>query len=449
MSGRLIALAAAFAHQIDDATPARVFATSRELRNAIAPRMSAVRPLDARTLELVAPAPTAWCTADLHVVDAPATAVLRRVPGAFPQLRRIQVSGSQPDSDALAGMLAGVCRADTIREVAILDGMTHELSVTDAVLVAIAPLAARLETLVLTDCSRVAGNIAAHLRNLPRLRVLRIDAAVTMTDAHLAAILAESVILESLTVTEAPLLTGDFLKALPEECRFRMRTLTISGCNEFDDAGAAHLACFLSLETMCLQYCAQLTSLTRLPQLRGTGDSFLRDCTALTTIDLSGFAGIREVGSSFIRCARALTTLDLGALSNVTALTDNFLSFCSGLQHLDLRPLKNVVRIGDAFLWGARGLVTLDLSPLRLVGHLGSGFLQGCSRLATVDMSGMNDVVVVGRRFLSTHGPLLRRLRLSDALLRHPEVSDEHKRLHVETGCPDAWREGVAMSAQV
>ena len=342
-----------------EAVPALLL-TCRRMWCSIAPRCSAVRRLDQRLLALVVSSPTAWCTADLRVVSLGGS-LMRRVPGAFPQLRRIEVSGFSTDRDALAPMLRGVGASGTIREI-ILWG---SVSVTDAVLEAIAPVVGRLETLTFDDCPGVTGSmIAKHLQGMRRLRAFAIGDAERMTDDHLTSMLADSPELESLTVRDAPELTGAFLAALPEECYAGMRTLAIIRCCAFNNAGAAHLSRFTGLTT-------------------SVGDSFLSGCSGITKLELAALVDVTSVGDGFLRDCSNLTTLDLSPMTHVTTVGDYFLSGCIGLTTLDLTALASVTSAGDYFMFNCSNLTALDLSRLASVKSVGVGFLHGCSSLNT------------------------------------------------------------------
>ena len=313
-----------------EAVPALLL-TCRRMWCSIAPRCSAVRRLDQRLLALVVSSPTAWCTADLRVVSLGGS-LMRRVPGAFPQLRRIEVSGFSTDRDALAPMLRGVGASGTIREI-ILWG---SVSVTDAVLEAIAPVVGRLETLTFDDCPGVTGSmIAKHLQGMRRLRAFAIGDAERMTDDHLTSMLADSPELESLTVRDAPELTGAFLAALPEEFYAGMHTLAIIRCRAFNDAGAAHLPRFTGLESMSMQECPLVSSL-RLPRMRVACDFFLCQSMTLHSIDAAGLEQVTVVGRNFIAYCPALATLDLSAMKNVVSVADGFLDNCNTLSRLRL-----------------------------------------------------------------------------------------------------------------
>ena len=436
-------------------TAVALLATSRQAMCSVSPRLSSVCTVDARTLALLAHSPTAWCTADLEIVGLQASA-LRRVPSVFPQLRSIIVSrivsgrSREKDDSALAAALSGVCDAaggSRIRHVVV----SYGACVTDSVLRAIAPARGRLESLELLDCSRVGDDGFLALRGgMARLRRFHIGNANFLTDDELATVLAESPLLQSLTVRGARRLTFAFLRRLPEECCEALRELSVEDCAAFSDASAAHLARFAGLERLAVEKCGLLTTLPlallpglralgpcflsgcdgvtrvvipRLPNVLSTGDEFLASCKALATVDLSGLVGVVSVGHSFMFNLPALqtvdlaclahvqdvgsyfmsgsnlTTLDLACLSGVTRIDESFLSQ-SGMTNLDLSGLRNTTDIGDRFLESPRWLTAIDLTGLSSVTSLGDFFLFGATRLATLECGGLRKVSRIGQGFL-------------------------------------------------
>ena len=69
---------------------------------------------------------------------------------------------------------------------------------------------------------------------------------------------------------------------------------------------------------------------------------------------------------------------------NITRIPTSFLKNCTGLTSLDLSPLSQVTKVQWGFLHGCTGLTALDLSPLSQVTKVQGVFLQGCT--------GINDV---------------------------------------------------------
>jgi len=55
-------------------------------------------------------------------------------------------------------------------------------------------------------------------------------------------------------------------------------------------------------------------------------DRFLRDCAALTTIDLTPLTNITSVGGNFLKGCTGLTTVDLTPLTKITSIGDRFLA---------------------------------------------------------------------------------------------------------------------------
>ena len=360
-----------------------LLATS-QLRNALAPRISAACALTAKMFVIVAVAPTAWCTAHLRLVS-PTAAVLQQTPAAFVQLRSIivrhSVLAAMTDVTALPAMLTSL-NQHTLREIEF----GPWISVTDAMLHGLATVTARLETLMIGSGGEVTDAGLASLSGTPMTATLRkfsLTGSRDITDVGVAAVLGPASQLQSLTLSWCKLLSGAFLTQLHDHCHASLAEIDLSGCDSIDNAGAEALCSFRGLTELGLSHAAQLSvlPLERLPRLRAVKPCFLSKCSVLMTLDFSGSTRVADVGDWFLCHCHNLTTLDLSQMTNVTSVGNHFLRGCSGLITLDLAGLTNVTHVGHDFLYGCRGL---------------------------------------------------RHLRLSVALLQHGSVPDEHKQLHAQ-----------------
>ena len=405
-----------------------LLATS-QLRNALAPRISAACPLTAEMFTIVVAAPTAWCTAHLHL-DSPTAAALQQTPIAFVQLRSIRVDRTVCDAPidmtALTAMPASL-NWRTLREIEF--GPTIAIS-DDMLRDGLATVTARLESLIIGSGPNVTDAGLASLRDTPMTATLRKFSLVGsrgITDAGVAHFLGPASQLRSLTLAQCALLSGSFLTQLHENCHGSLAEIDLRDCTLIDDAGAAALCNFRGLTDLGLSYTARVTvlPLERLPLLRAVkgsflfgcsglstldlaalskvtsvGDYVLRDCSGLTTLDVSGLVNVTHIGNSFMQCCSGLTTLDLAALTNVTSVGAYFLSSCSGLTTLGLSGLTNVAGVGSHFLSSCSGLATLDLTALANVKHVGASFLHDCKLLTKLDLSGLVNVTYIGNSFM-------------------------------------------------
>ena len=187
----------------------------RQLRNALAPRIGADWPLTVKMIDIIATAPTAWCTARLRL-DSPTAAVLQQVPAAFVQLRSISVHGRVDaliDVTALTAMPASLNQR-TLREIEFGRG----IEVTDAMLRdGLAAVTARLETLIIGYGPNVTDAGLASLRDtrmIATLRKLSLTFACRITDSGVAAFLGPASELRSLTLQLSARLSGAFLTQL-------------------------------------------------------------------------------------------------------------------------------------------------------------------------------------------------------------------------------------------
>ena len=133
-------------------------------------------------------------------------------------------------------------------------------------------------------------------------------------------------------------------------------------------------------------------------------NAFLKYCSNLSYIDLSGLCNVTTVGDDFLFGCGSLTFIDLAPLSNVRTIGSEFIgcSAVSNLPSIDLSPLSQVRTIGDNFLHGNSNtaFTSLDLSPLSKVTSVGNGFLRQCSKLVSLDLSPMKSLESIGNSFL-------------------------------------------------
>jgi hypothetical protein len=126
--------------------------------------------------------------------------------------------------------------------------------------------------------------------------------------------------------------------------------------------------------------------------------SFLQNCPALTTVDLTQFADltITSIGNYFLFQCRALTTIDLSGLTNLTTIGDNFLANCNSISAIELP--SSLESIGTYFLSQCRSITSIDL-PSSLT-EIGIYFLQNCYAITSLDLS-TTAVTKIGTYFLS------------------------------------------------
>ena len=118
------------------------------------------------------------------------------------------------------------------------------------------------------------------------------------------------------------------------------------------------------------------------------------DCSALTSLDLSGFdtSNVTNMAAMFYRCS-ALTSLDLSGFdtSNVTNMGTMFDS-CGALTSLDLGifDTSNVTKMNDMFN-SCSALASLDLGSFdtSIVTSMNDMF-NSCSALTSLDLSGFD-----------------------------------------------------------
>lgn len=144
--------------------------------------------------------------------------------------------------------------------------------------------------------------------------------------------------------------------------------------------------------------CNHLTTITGIGNLKTDNvtdmSSMFNGCSALTSLDLSGFntANVTNMTYMFQGCSN-LTSLDLSHFNtaNVTNMESMFRG-CSSLANLDISGFNTgkVGSMGSMFL-GCSSLANLDVSRFNTEGVVDMGSMfQGCSNLTSLDLSGFN-----------------------------------------------------------
>lgn len=160
------------------------------------------------------------------------------------------------------------------------------------------------------------------------------------------------------------------------------------------DAGMTSKIDVLTRMSSMFYNCSALTSL----DLSGFDTSNVTNvsqmfsgCTALASLDLSGFdtSSLTDISSMFFGCT-ALTSLDLSSFntSNVTDMGGMFKD-CQSLTSLDLSGFdtSNVTKMGGMFR-GCQSLTSLDLSSFDTSNVIAMyEMFYGCSDLTSLDLS--------------------------------------------------------------
>ena len=127
---------------------------------------------------------------------------------------------------------------------------------------------------------------------------------------------------------------------------------------------------------------------TVISQVTAIGDNFLRNCSQITSLDLSCLGSVTSIGNYFLFKCTEITCLDLSGLSSVTSIGNDFLCECSQITSLDLSGLSSVTSIGYNFLCECSQITSLDLSGLSSVTSIGYNFLRNCSQITWVTKLG-------------------------------------------------------------
>ena len=134
--------------------------------------------------------------------------------------------------------------------------------------------------------------------------------------------------------------------------------------------------------------------------LSGKGDGFLAHHTWLTTIILPEESDVEDTCDDFLKGCSGLTTIDLSGLIKVKYIGDGFLAKCTSLTTITLPEENAVEDIGNNFLMQCSGLTTIDLSGLSSVRNVGDGFLAKCTSLETITLPQGTALQKIGNDFL-------------------------------------------------
>ena len=130
------------------------------------------------------------------------------------------------------------------------------------------------------------------------------------------------------------------------------------------------------------------------------GSAFL-GCSALESIDLSGFSNIGDLWSAFNGCGK-LTSVKLPAnnVSTNAVLFSNTFSGCSALKSVDLSGFSNIYTMDFAFL-NCSNLTSVKL-PVWNTSASAISFsnaFRGCASLESIDLSGFSRISSVLNAF--------------------------------------------------
>lgn len=127
-------------------------------------------------------------------------------------------------------------------------------------------------------------------------------------------------------------------------------------------------------------------------------------CSALTSLDLSGFntSNVTDMRNMFAGM-NGLTSLDLSSFntSGVTNMSSMF-SFCSGLTSLDLSSFNTASVVSMSYMFSScNGLTSLDLSSFDTENVVRMMFMfNGCTALSSLDLSNFNTTNVTNMNYM-------------------------------------------------
>ena len=112
---------------------------------------------------------------------------------------------------------------------------------------------------------------------------------------------------------------------------------------------------------------------------------FLRSCSQLVSVNMSGLTAVTSIGGSFCYGCSSLTSVNMSGLTAVTSIGGTFCYRCSSLTSVNMSGLTAVTSIGDTFCYQCSSLTSVNMSGLTFRTNIGSPFCYECSSLTSLE----------------------------------------------------------------
>ena len=237
------------------------------------------------------------------------------------------------------------------------------------------------------DITELSAGDKVTLTKTPKYQAI---AALLALGADTTDITAESLMEVTDPKVASLLLQAEVATAIPDGFFSHSTAVTCIGSScvsEMDDE---------DIRDTSLPHCDTKLDLPALPFVTAISESFLSNCTTLSSVDLTGLQAVTSIGGGFLARCDTLSTVNLAGLQAVTSIGDCFLFCCPVLSNVNLTGLKAVTSIGNGFLARCDTLSTVDLAGLQAVTSIGNGFLARCETLSTVEFTGLQAVTSIG-----------------------------------------------------
>ena len=157
-----------------------------------------------------------------------------------------------------------------------------------------------------------------------------------------------------------------------------------------------------------LSGCSNLTYLkldnssNTLGSLKKLGNNFLKDCSKLTSVGLSGLTGVEEIGDDFMSGCTNMSTVDFSTFGNVTKIGDNFLKGCASITGTVSLSIfgQTLTSIGNYFMSGCENVTEVTM-PLTKLETIGTNFLDGCEDIKTINLADCDVLASIDDDFLN------------------------------------------------
>jgi tRNA U38,U39,U40 pseudouridine synthase TruA len=280
-----------------------------------------------------------------------------------------------------------------------LDGQTIDLSVesldysdndsiTDIHLAVLLAYCPQLQSLNLSGCSKITDAGVTALSQCAQLQSLNLTNCDKITDAGVTA-LSHFTQLQSLNLSFCSKITDAGVAAL-SQCT-QLQSLNLTYCNEITDAGVTALSRSTQLQSLNLYSCEKITdaSVTALSQ-----------CTQLQSLNLT-YCKITDAGVTALSQCTQLQSLNLSSCSKITDACVTALSQCTQLQSVNLFNCSEITDAGVTALSQCTQLQSLNLYDCKEITDAGVTALSQCTQLQSVNLSGCNKITDAGVAALS------------------------------------------------
>eukprot|EP00612_Vaucheria_litorea_P001588 CAMPEP_0171452848 /NCGR_PEP_ID=MMETSP0945-20130129/792_1 /TAXON_ID=109269 /ORGANISM="Vaucheria litorea, Strain CCMP2940" /LENGTH=371 /DNA_ID=CAMNT_0011977597 /DNA_START=164 /DNA_END=1276 /DNA_ORIENTATION=- len=226
-----------------------------------------------------------------------------------------------------------------------------------------------LETLSVSDCTQITGQLIASLRKLSRnLKELNLSGCKSLLNFHLADILTSGSDLETLNLSRLPQINDDTMTSIPNDfAQDRLRHLNMSNCQS-ELTSFSKLRTFSNLRSLHLQNCLGLTD--------SDLETIVSKCSLITALGLSncemlGNLALEVIGAYLndlewldLSWCSGISSGGIWSLNSLPSLREILLVWCIDLTDKIFEPMLNMIRYGSLRLVNLNGCIRITENGL-------------------------------------------------------------------------------------